>query len=183
MRTITLVLLILATTHLRAQIDERAAVLAVIDRYFATMAARDSAGMRAILTDEGMFHGKYTDAPEQPARLMPHGPYLENLARDTVALLERYWDPVVYADGPIATMTTPYDFYVGRKLKHCGIDHFTLVKEAIAGRSAVGCSPCNARDARPVRWALRTSRPCTGGIRAVLNAPPRCTRTPQPTPA
>ncbi len=130
MRTITLILLTLATSHLRAQADEQAAVLSVIDRYFATMAARDSAGMRAILTDEGMFHGKYVDAPGEPARLMPHGPYLEKLARDTVALLERYWDPVVHVDGPIATVTTPYDFYVSRKLKHCGIDHFTLVKEA-----------------------------------------------------
>jgi hypothetical protein len=35
----------------------------------------------------------------------------------------------VYIEGPIATVTTPYDFYVARKLKHCGIDHFTLVKE------------------------------------------------------
>lgn len=77
-----------------------------------------------------MFHEKYTDAPEQPARPMPHGPYLKNLARDPAAQLERYGDPVVYVDGPLVTVTTPYDFPVGRKLKHCGIDHFTLVKEA-----------------------------------------------------
>ncbi|MEZ4756554.1 MAG: nuclear transport factor 2 family protein [Flavobacteriales bacterium] len=123
-------LLLLFASALCAQPDERAAVLSVIDHYFATMAARDSAGMQAVLTDEGMFHGKYSDAPNEPARLMSHGPYLARLQRDTMPLLERYWDPVVYIEGPIATVTAPYDFHVGRKLKHCGIDHFTLVKEA-----------------------------------------------------
>lgn len=118
------------TTSGMAQSPEERAVLAVIDGYFDTMAARDAEGMRAILTDEGMFHGKYLDDPGQPARLMPHKPYLEALARDTATLLERYWDPVVLVEGPIATVTTPYDFHVSRRLKHCGIDHFTLVKEA-----------------------------------------------------
>jgi len=130
MRQLLLAALLLWPALLPAQHPEHDAVLSIIDRYFATMAARDAEGMRAILTDEGMFHGKFMDDPDQPARLMPHGPYLEALARDTVTLLERYWDPVVYVEGPIATVTTPYDFYVGRRLKHCGIDHFTLVKEA-----------------------------------------------------
>lgn len=130
MRTLLHAALCLAPNLTHAQHPEQAAVLSIIDRYFATMAARDAEGMRAILTSEGMFHGKYVDDPSQPARLMPHGPYLEALARDTATLLERYWDPVVYVEGPIATVTTPYDFYVSRRLKHCGIDHFTLVKEA-----------------------------------------------------
>lgn len=130
MRSFLLAALVLPPLLCPAQHPEQPAVLSVIDRYFATMAARDADGMRAILTSEGMFHGKYLDDPAQPARLMPHVPYLEALARDTATLLERYWDPVVYVEGPIATVTTPYDFYVSRRLKHCGIDHFTLVKEA-----------------------------------------------------
>lgn len=130
MRHLFPALLLTTALDLQAQQDERAAVLSVIDRYFATMAARDTAGMRSVLTAEGMFHGTYADAPDQPARTMPHGPYLDDLARDTLSLLERYWDPVVQVEGPIATVTTPYDFYVGRRFKHCGIDHFTLVREA-----------------------------------------------------
>lgn len=130
MRFLLLPLALLTFNLLPAQSTVQDTVLSVIDRYFATMAARDAEGMRQILTEEGMFHGKYVDAPEQPAREMPHKPYLEALARDTATLLERYWDPVVYVEGPIATVTTPYDFYVSRRLRHCGIDHFTLVKEA-----------------------------------------------------
>jgi hypothetical protein len=129
MRTIVLLVLLHATIC-RAQQSENAAVLAVVQRYFETMGQRDAEGMRAILTSEGMFHGKYADDPSAPTVLMPHGPYLERLARDTVELKERFWVPVVFVDGPIATVTTPYDFYVGRKLKHCGTDHFTLVREA-----------------------------------------------------
>lgn len=130
MRTIPLTLFLLTSLRLCAQQHEHQAVLTVMDRYFETMALRDAVGMAAILTKEGMFHGTYADTPEQPAREMPHGPYLEALARDTAVLLERYWEPVVQVNGPIAMVTTPYDFYVSGKLKHCGIDHFTLVKEA-----------------------------------------------------
>jgi hypothetical protein len=130
MRTIIVLLALLHIPFCRAQQSEEAAVVAVIARYFETMGQRDAEGMRAILTSEGMFHGKYSDDPSAPTILMPHGPYLERLAKDTVELKERFWDPVVFIDGPIATVTTPYDFYVGRKLKHCGTDHFTLVREA-----------------------------------------------------
>ncbi|MEX1132295.1 MAG: nuclear transport factor 2 family protein, partial [Flavobacteriales bacterium] len=125
-----LLLAVLQAPFCWSQQDEEAAVIAVVARYFETMGQRDAEGMRAILTTEGMFHGKYADDPSAPTILMPHGPYLERLARDTVELKERFWDPVVNIDGPIATLTTPYDFCVGRKLKHCGIDHFTLVREA-----------------------------------------------------
>jgi hypothetical protein len=120
---------VIHTSFCTAQQSEEAAVIAVIANYFDTMGKRDAEGMRAILTSEGMFHGTYADVPSAPTILMPHGPYLERLARDTVELKERFWDPVVSIHGPIATLTTAYDYYVGRKLKHCGIDHFTLVRE------------------------------------------------------
>ncbi len=129
MRALAL-LALLHATFCWSQAGEEAAVIAVVERYFETMGQRDAEGMRAILTTDGMFHGKYADDPSAPTILMPHGPYLERLAKDSVELKERFWDPVVYIDGPIATLTTPYDFHVGRKLKHCGTDHFTLVREA-----------------------------------------------------
>jgi hypothetical protein len=42
---------------------------------------------------------------------------------------ERYWDPVVHVRGGIAVVWTPYEFWVGDKTSHCGIDVFDMIKE------------------------------------------------------
>jgi len=41
--------------------------------------------------------------------------------------VERMWDPRVEIDGPIASVWTPYDFYIHGELSHCGVDAFHLV--------------------------------------------------------
>jgi len=43
-------------------------------------------------------------------------------------LIERMWDPVVLVNGPLATVWTPYDFYVGEAFSHCGIDVATMLR-------------------------------------------------------
>jgi hypothetical protein len=39
---------------------------------------------------------------------------------------ERIWDPVVHIDGLLATAWTPYAFYLGDELLHCGVNAFQL---------------------------------------------------------
>jgi hypothetical protein len=43
------------------------------------------------------------------------------------SLIERMWDPVVRVSGAMATIWTPYDFYVGSEFSHCGVDAATLM--------------------------------------------------------
>ena len=43
-------------------------------------------------------------------------------------LIERMWSPVVQVKGRIANVWAPYDFYVGQRFSHCGIDVATLMK-------------------------------------------------------
>lgn len=49
------------------------------------------------------------------------------IASSEVPLIERMWDPVVRVDGALATIWTPYDFYVGDQFSHCGVDSATLM--------------------------------------------------------
>jgi hypothetical protein len=38
------------------------------------------------------------------------------------------WEPVVVTNGPMATIWTPYDFYVGSDFSHCGVDVATMMQ-------------------------------------------------------
>ena len=41
---------------------------------------------------------------------------------------ERISNPVIYISGDVAAVWAEYNFYLGEKLNHCGIDSFQLVK-------------------------------------------------------
>ncbi|HEX2615889.1 MAG TPA: nuclear transport factor 2 family protein [Flavobacteriales bacterium] len=109
--------------------DERA-VLAVIDRFFACLATRDSAGMAAILEPDGSFGAVLLNAEARAPRMHTHASYLANLKKGTDAWLERYWDARVQLDEGVAVVTCPYDFHVNAVFSHCGLDIFTLLHHA-----------------------------------------------------
>ncbi len=110
-----------------AQPGEEKAVLAVIDRFFAAMSARDTAAMAQVITRDGVLYASQPGSGK-PAHAMSHAGYLVNLAKGTGRLLERIWDPIVRVDETIASVTAPYDFHVDGSFSHCGTDVFTLVK-------------------------------------------------------
>jgi hypothetical protein len=64
-------------------------------------------------------------------------------------MLERMWTPQVRVHKGIATVWTPYDFWLNGAFSHCGIDSFELVKAAdgwkLTGGSYTmereGCTP------------------------------------------
>ncbi len=56
--------------------------------------------------------------------------YLKSLGGRKQDNRERIWSPEVRVHGPIASVWTPYDFWVDGKFSHCGIDIFDLVKTA-----------------------------------------------------
>ena len=53
---------------------------------------------------------------------------LERFETSEVLMTERMWDPEVRVAGALATVWTPYDFYVGSEFSHCGIDVATLMR-------------------------------------------------------
>ena len=46
----------------------------------------------------------------------------ERISSSAEPLIERFWDPIVVVNGSLATIWTPYDFYVGETFSHCGVD-------------------------------------------------------------
>jgi hypothetical protein len=108
--------------------DDKTAVLATVQKFFDTMAARDVEGARLVLLPEGRTFSVREQNGQPVARASSIDDYLAGLAKGKSASRERMWNPEVRIHGPIASVWTPYDFWVDGKFSHCGIDVFTLVK-------------------------------------------------------
>lgn len=104
-------------------------VLAAVQSFFTTMNGRDSAGTRRVLDSTGDFVSVRTDENgQQVVRRAANSDYLNRVATLPQTYLERMWDADVRVHGPIATVWTPYDFYIDGTFSHCGVDIFHLVK-------------------------------------------------------
>lgn len=105
-----------------------APVVAVVQRLFDAMAARDTASARALLLPGSQFVSARGDTTIVRPRVQDDTSFLRMLATTKDRLLERFWQPTVMVDGSIATVWAPYDFHVNGAWSHCGIDVVTLLK-------------------------------------------------------
>lgn len=109
----------------QSQQDE---VMVVVNRLFDGMRAGDSAMVRSTfhptMTTASIFVDRQgepvirTGMPDEFVKAVgtPHDKEWD----------ERIWDPVVLIDGRMATAWTPYAFYLGGDLSHCGVNAFQL---------------------------------------------------------
>jgi hypothetical protein len=107
-----------------AQSDERA-VVAAVQSLFDAMESKDVAAAREVLLPEGFFV-RVEDGTDS-VRSFTTEEFLASFAREE-QFLERMWEPKVMIHGDIASVWTPYDFYLGGEFSHCGIDAFQIVR-------------------------------------------------------
>jgi hypothetical protein len=125
---------------------EQRAALGAVDALFAAMAKHDVAASRKLLLPGASF---VVVLPDGRVKIEPDSGYLETLGKHKEAFRERIWDAQVIVHGNLAQVWAPYDFHLDGKLSHCGIDSFSLVRNAdgwrIAGVSytvqKTGCAP------------------------------------------
>lgn len=126
MRIIVLPLLLLPNL-LCAQADAEREVLAVIDRFFEAMTARDTATMAQTVLREGALFA--TDVQRaKPAKALSFDAYMLRLAQGKERYVERYWNEKVSVHGTVASVEMRYDFHIDGSFSHCGTDLFTLVQ-------------------------------------------------------
>lgn len=101
------------------------AVIQTVERLFQAMASRDAAAMRATLLPGARFHAVRSGGA------VSAGSDEEFIARITALKeepLERMRDPRVLVSGRLATLWAEYDFHLGGRFSHCGVDAVQLVK-------------------------------------------------------
>jgi hypothetical protein len=107
--------------------EDQRAVLAVVERMFAALAARDSAGLLAQVVPEGRATASRM-TPTRAIRSSAWPEFADGLSRGSERLTERLIDPHVHIEGDIAMIWSRYEFEIDGRFSHCGVDHFDLVR-------------------------------------------------------
>lgn len=112
-----------------AQKTDTAAVLTPIQQLFEGLAAKDSTLLQQPFLPEATLATTYTDSlgkhhlQQQEVALFISS--ISNLPK-TVQLEEKILNYQLQVDVPLATVWTPYEFYLNGNLSHCGVNAFTL---------------------------------------------------------
>ena len=149
------VLLVCGSASAQPAAAEREAVLKTVQAFFDTMAAKDVEGARTILQPQGRFHAMRMRDGKPVVRAFSNEEYFADLKASKQAMRERMWNPEVRIHGLIATVWTPYDFWIDGKFSHCGIDAFDLIKTEegwkIAGGAYTVESKCEPSPLGPLK--------------------------------
>jgi len=133
----------MAQSTLPPAVPDREAILAVVQAYFDTLAAKDVAGAQRLLITkatkdvageqrllrpEATFHYVQKKDGQPVVEGFTRQWWLEAMPGRKQAWFERMWNPEVRIHGLIATVWAPYDFWKDGTFGHCGVDAFNLVK-------------------------------------------------------
>ncbi|WP_295117279.1 nuclear transport factor 2 family protein [uncultured Chitinophaga sp.] len=131
---IKLILLFVAalsiSNALWAQNGEIENVKTVVNRMFEGMRNGDSAAVRAVLADRIIMQTVVAeDGAETRVATGDVNRFLKAVGTPhTDVWDERIEFGQVLVDGNLASVWTPYQFYLGSKLSHCGVNSFQLVR-------------------------------------------------------
>ena len=102
-------------------------VVAVVSMMFDGMRTGDAELLKslfhadALMTSTGMRDGSYR------VSMSPPDGWIESISSFSGGEIdERFYDPKVEVSGPLASVWTEYDLYVGGEFRHCGVDAFHL---------------------------------------------------------
>ena len=119
-----------ADRHLPSDVD-RAAILGTVQALFDALAERDGQALRDLMSPDVLMHSVERAADGVRSRGTSTLDELVSRVETSEELLtERMFDPEVRISGDLAMVWTPYDFYVGSDLSHCGADAVLLTREA-----------------------------------------------------
>ena len=106
----------------RQEVEEVARV------FLEALSQTDTTVLRSLMAP-GLSLSSVRAGPEGPVIGHSTGEeFLIGLGGEDQELLERMWDPVVYVQGQVAMVWTPYDFFLNGEFSHCGIDVFTMLQ-------------------------------------------------------
>lgn len=133
-------------------------VVAAAESLFVAMLARDTTALRRLLHPRAIIVSVADDG--QGARVRTVDEWIPGVAKSPETLMERIWDPEVQIDGNVATLRAPYDFHLGPRLSHCGVDAFQFVREGDEWKLiAVTFTVRTERCEPPAQWDPRNAPP------------------------
>lgn len=126
-----LVLALLLPLFAQAQdLTKRAEVVATIEQLFDGMRAADSAQVRAVFHPDMRLQTTYIDEEGNPQIVTGDiESFISSIGSSEPGTLnEKIWRYDVQISQNLASVWTPYTFFVGDKLSHCGVNTFQLFR-------------------------------------------------------
>jgi hypothetical protein len=116
--------------------QEKAAVLAVVQKFFDAMVARDAGGIGETFLPGTQYALGVPTPDGYVTKLKTIETLIAEVQQDPQPWLERIWHPTVLIEDRIATVWARYDFHKGPKFSHNGTDCYTLLKTDAGWRIA-----------------------------------------------
>ncbi len=110
---------------LPAQSADEKAVLATVQRVFEGMRTSDSAMVRSSFDAGARFAGVDSTGTVRYGTL---DGWIRAIATSAGRWEEPLYDVQVRVDGTMAQVWAPYTFYLDKKVRHCGVDTFELLR-------------------------------------------------------
>lgn len=108
---------------------ERASILATVQSLFDALAEGDGQTLRDLMHPQVLMHSvERAGDGTRSSSTSTRDQLIARLEGSEEVLIERMWDPEVRVSGDLAMVWTPYDFYFGDRLSHCGADAFVLTR-------------------------------------------------------
>jgi Putative lumazine-binding len=129
--TVILLLSVVAVLPARAQKEEKA-IKDVINRFFDAMASGDTATLKATCTETPVFQ---TFMKDKDGNLQVYTEDFNDFIKFVGSpsqdkFKEELKFEAIHAEMSLASVWTPYTFYLNGKVSHCGTNSFQLVKTA-----------------------------------------------------
>lgn len=130
MKYLLSLLILCATFDLHAQSADEKGVKAVIDQLFTAMRTSDSALLAASFAPNAMMQ---TIVQKNDGSVVVRTDavtgFISSVGKPHPEVYdERITYEAVHIDGNLAAAWTPYQFYIGSRFSHCGVNSFQLVK-------------------------------------------------------
>jgi len=109
--------------------EERTGAVATLQKLFDALEAGDAALLRSVVDPSVVMHFSETRDGQTTSGSATLDALADRITGSDVPLIERMWNPVVAVSGSLATIWTPYDFYVGPDFSHCGVDTANLLHD------------------------------------------------------
>ena len=107
-----------------------------VETFFAGMATNDWQLAASVLIDDAVLYGYRLSGDEIVLSRLTAAEYVDAMSSRTDQLLERIWDVEVLQHDRLATVWTPYDFYLNGEFSHCGRNSFSLIRGETGWRIA-----------------------------------------------
>jgi hypothetical protein len=110
--------------------DAAKEALAVVDKLFEAMLAKNAEAIRAVFSAEGQLTATQRRDGRPSVRVYSGEAFVKLIIETKGALKERMYKPETLVSGDLAMVRGRYGFFVDDRFSHCGMNSFHLIRTA-----------------------------------------------------